>query len=54
LKSAVADSAARIEAVNWLQPTLPPARMAASMKDADHDRSVAVNEVKDAKGKSVQ
>jgi len=28
--------------------------MAAAMKDADHDRSVAVNEVEDAKGKSVQ
>jgi hypothetical protein len=28
--------------------------MAAAMKDADHNRSVAINEVKDAKGKSMQ
>jgi hypothetical protein len=42
------------EAVGCLQPTLPPARMAAAMQDADHDCSVAVNEEKDPKGKSVQ
>jgi hypothetical protein len=28
--------------------------MAAAMKDADHHRAVAVNDVKRAKGKSVQ
>jgi hypothetical protein len=45
---------ARIEAVGCLQPTLPSARMAATMKDADHYCSVAVNKEKDPKGKSVQ
>jgi hypothetical protein len=28
--------------------------MAAAVKDTDHDRSVAVNKVENAKGKSVQ
>lgn len=54
LKSAVIASVARIEAVGCLQPALPPARMAAAMQDADYNCSVAVNEEKDPKGKSVQ
>jgi hypothetical protein len=54
LKPAVVASVEQIEAVGCLQPTHPPARMAAAMQDADHDCSVAVNEEKDSKGKSVQ
>jgi len=54
LQPAVVTSGAQIDIAGCLQPALPPARMAAAMKDADHDHSVAVNEVKDPKGKSVQ